>query len=47
MPVSLIIELIAQGASKEEMCEEYPDIEEEDIRQSLEYTVWLTRDEVI
>ena len=46
IPVSLIVNLIAHGKSFAEIIEEYPDINEEDIKQSLEYAAWLTREQV-
>jgi uncharacterized protein (DUF433 family) len=46
IPVSIIVERIAHEATEEELIEEYPDIEKEDIRQALEYAAWLTQEEV-
>ncbi|WP_420799896.1 DUF433 domain-containing protein [Nitrospira moscoviensis] len=34
------------GATFEEIHEDYPDLERNDIRQALEYAAWLTQDEV-
>jgi uncharacterized protein (DUF433 family) len=39
--VSLIVNLVAHGKSVEEILEEYPDLEPEDIKQALEYAAWL------
>jgi len=36
-PVSLIIKLIAGGKNTEEILEEYPELEEEDIKQALKF----------
>ncbi len=44
--VSLIMNLVAAGASTEEILDEYPDIEKEDIAQALRYAAWLTEDSV-
>jgi len=41
IPVSVIVGQIAHGASWQEVLEDYPDLEAEDIRQSLEYAAWL------
>ena len=41
IPVSLIMNLVAHGKSVEEILEEYPDLEPEDIKQALEYAAWL------
>jgi len=37
MPVSVIVSQVAHGASFEEILEDYPDLEREDIQQALEY----------
>ena len=37
VPVSLIVNLVAHGKPVEEILEEYPDLESEDIKQSLLY----------
>jgi uncharacterized protein (DUF433 family) len=44
--VGLIVSLIADGASREEILSDYPDLEPEDIRQALVYAAWLTREEI-
>jgi uncharacterized protein (DUF433 family) len=46
IPVSVIVSQIAHGATWEEVLQDYPDLEREDIRQALEYAAWLTREEV-
>ena len=46
LPVSVIVEQIAHGATFEEILAGYPDLEPEDIRQAIEYAAWLTREEV-
>jgi uncharacterized protein (DUF433 family) len=38
--------LIANGKPVEEILEEYPDLELDDIRQSLLYAAWLTQERV-
>jgi len=40
--VSLIIKLIASGKSIKEILDDYPELEEEDVRQALEYAAWAT-----
>ncbi|MCC7448061.1 MAG: DUF433 domain-containing protein [Anaerolineae bacterium] len=37
IPVSLIVNLIAHGKQPDEIIQEYPDLEREDIQQALEY----------
>ncbi|MEH2326118.1 MAG: DUF433 domain-containing protein [Nostoc sp.] len=46
IPVSLVVNLVANGKSVEDILEEYPDLELEDIRQSLLYAAWLTQERV-
>jgi uncharacterized protein (DUF433 family) len=43
---ALIIRLIAQGKSRDEILAEYPDLEPEDIREALSYAAWLASDQV-
>jgi uncharacterized protein (DUF433 family) len=42
--VSLIVNLVANGMSVEEILGEYPDLEAEDIQQALHYAAWATED---
>lgn len=42
---SLVINLVANGMSTKEIIEEYPDLEEEDIKQCLLFASILARDE--
>lgn len=46
IPVSLVLSLVAHGMSNQAILEEYPDLEPEDIRQSLEYAACLARDQI-
>jgi uncharacterized protein (DUF433 family) len=46
VPVSLILNLVANGKSTEEILEDYPYLEREDIQQSLQYAAWLTQEQV-
>lgn len=46
IPVSLVVNLVANGKPVGEILEEYPDLEPEDIRQSLLYAAWLTQERV-
>ncbi|MBI3455024.1 MAG: DUF433 domain-containing protein [Candidatus Rokubacteria bacterium] len=45
IPVSVIVSQVAYGESVEEVLENYPDLEEEDIRQALQYAAWLVQEE--
>lgn len=40
VPVSLILNLVANGKTVAEIIEDYPYLEPEDIQQSLMYAVW-------
>ena len=42
--VSLIVNLVANGMTVEEIVDEYPDLESEDIRQALRYAAWAAED---
>jgi uncharacterized protein (DUF433 family) len=44
--VSLVVNLVANGMTKEEILEEYPDLEGDDIRQALQYAASLAREEL-
>lgn len=46
VPVSLILNLIANGKSAAEIIEDYPYLEPEDIHQSLMYAAWLSSEQV-
>ncbi|MCK5379640.1 MAG: DUF433 domain-containing protein [Acidobacteria bacterium] len=42
--VSLIVNLIANGLGTAEILAEYPNLEEQDIAQSLQYAAWTSDD---
>jgi len=44
--VSLILNLVANGMTQEEILKEYPDLEPEDIQQALKYAAWLAEERV-
>ena len=46
IPVSVIVGQLAHGATFEEILEGYPDLQEEDIQQAMQYAAWLTQEEV-
>jgi uncharacterized protein (DUF433 family) len=45
--VGLVVSLVADGVSWDEILNDYPSLETEDIRQALGYAAWLTREDVI
>ncbi|MEF9426457.1 MAG: DUF433 domain-containing protein [Candidatus Mariimomonas ferrooxydans] len=47
IPVSVIVNQVAHGATFDEILQDYPDIEREDIQQAIEYAAWLTKEEVL
>jgi uncharacterized protein (DUF433 family) len=44
--VSLVLNLVANGMSIEEIIEAYPYLEQGDIRQALQYAAWLAQETV-
>ena len=46
MTVSLVVNLLANGMSADEIVREYPDLEPEDIREALAYASALANEEV-
>ena len=46
VPVSVIVGQIAHGASVTDVLADFPDLEEANVRQALQYAAWLTTEEV-
>ena len=46
IPASLIINLVANGMTTEEIIVEYPDLESEDVKEALQYASWLAKEEL-
>ena len=44
--VALVVNLVANGLSTEEIIREYPELEREDVRQSLQYASALANEEI-
>ncbi len=44
--VSLIVNLVANGMSAEEIIDAYPYLEPDDVRQALQYAAWLAEEAV-
>lgn len=42
--VSVVLRMLAGGHSTEKVLEAYPELEEEDVRQALQYAAWLASD---
>jgi uncharacterized protein (DUF433 family) len=45
--VSLVVNLVANGMSAEEILKAYPYLEPEDIRQAIRYAAWLAEESVL
>lgn len=46
MTVSLVVNLVANGMSTEDIVREYPELEAEDVRQALQYASALANEEI-
>ena len=46
MTVSLVVNLVANGMSTEDIVREYPELGAEDIRQALQYASTLANEEI-
>ena len=44
--VSLVLNLVSNGMTTEQIMADYPYLEDEDIRQSLQYAAWLADETV-
>jgi uncharacterized protein (DUF433 family) len=44
--VSLVLNLVANGMSTDQIIEAYPYLEPDDIRQALQYAAWLAEETV-
>jgi len=44
--VSLLVNLVANGMTTDQILREYPDLEEEDIKQALQYAASLASEEI-
>lgn len=47
LTVSLILNLVANGMTAEEILEAYPYLEAEDVHQALRYAAWLAEESVL
>ena len=44
IPVSLVVNLVANGMTASEIVNEYPNLEEDDVAQALRYAAWASDD---
>ena len=47
IPVPLILKLLASGKTIPQILKDYPELEEEDIRQALSFASWATSEKTI
>ncbi|MCD4652910.1 DUF433 domain-containing protein [bacterium] len=47
IPVSIIVGQIAYGASFKEVLKDYPDLENGDIQQAIQYAAWLAQEQIV
>ena len=47
IPVSLILRLLSIGKTIPQILKDYPELEEEDIRQALSFASWATTEKTI
>ena len=47
VPVSLVVNLVANGMGEADILAEYPDLEAEDVHQALRYAAWLASEQVL
>lgn len=47
IPVSIIVRLVAAGKTTKEILEDYPELEEKDIKQALKYAAWAASEKVL
>lgn len=47
IPVPLILRLLASGKTTFQILKDYPELEEEDIRQALSFASWATSEKTI
>jgi uncharacterized protein (DUF433 family) len=45
--VGTVVSQIAQGATVDEIVNDYPSLAADDVKQALEYAAWLAREEVV
>ena len=44
--VSVILKMLAGGSSVAEVLQAYPELEEEDVLQSIKYAAWVVSDQI-
>jgi len=44
--VSVLLKMLAAGKTESEIIAAYPELEHEDIRQSMQYAAWIVSDQI-
>lgn len=44
--VSVILKMLGSGSSVSDVLDAYPELEEEDVRQAIQYAAWLASDQL-
>jgi len=44
--VSVILKMLASGASVQEVVDAYPELEEQDVQQAMQYAAWVVSDQL-
>lgn len=47
IPVATVVKLVAAGMTVDEILKEYPTLEQEDIKEALDYAAWATEERII
>ena len=47
MPVSVVVRLVATGATSDQIVSEYPFLQREDVSEALQYAAWLASERVL
>lgn len=47
IPVATVVDMVADGMGEQQILEEYPDLEREDIREALLYAAEASRERVL
>ncbi len=46
IPVSVVLKMLGAGRSVPEVLQAYPELEEEDVRQAMQYAAWIASDQL-
>jgi len=44
--ISVILKMVANGKSTQDVLKAYPELEPEDVRQAMQYAAWIVSDQV-